>query len=159
MRISEKSLSLECAILVNLFHRLICGNSGHAASAVSGRAGLIEAWDRRAKIRISRRRAHVEELFGRQFTVEDISPDHSKLLFHVIGTYDLAIKDCRLEVRGKIVVGVDHPVRIGFQFVAVRRGGPLVRNPLGEQRHDVGAPRRQGFIPDRRDGSFGEWMF
>ena len=93
LRATGEAALFERAIPLNLAEGLVSGDSGDAASTVSCRAGLIETWDRGAKIRISRRGTHVEELLGRKFAVEDVPAKHPQLLFHVIRTDDLAMED------------------------------------------------------------------
>jgi hypothetical protein len=98
----------------------------------------------------------VEQLLDRELAVEDVAPDQPPLPLHLPGPDDVAVQDRALEVGGELGVAVDHPVGVGLQLLGVGGLGPLVRDPLGEQRHDVDALRRQGPVEHRGDAAVRE---
>ena len=60
------------------------------------------------------------------------------------------------EVGGQLGVAGDHPVGERLQLLLVGRGRPLVRAPLGEQRHHVDALRAQGRVEHAGDAAVDE---
>jgi hypothetical protein len=88
--------------------------------------------------------------------VEDVAADQPVLLLHLPGADDLAVEDGALEVGGEVGVAVDHPVGVGLQLLGVGGVDPLVRAPLGEQRHHVHALGRQRLVEHRGDAAVGE---
>src|SRR5439155_15548786 len=113
--------------------RLHAGNAAHAAARVGGRAGVVQAGHGGAVVGVAGRRAHVEELLQRQLAVEDVAADQAVLVLHLVGADDVGVQDRALEVRGHLVVTVDHAVGVGLQFLGVRPGAPVGGDPLGEQ--------------------------
>jgi hypothetical protein len=57
---------------------------------------------------------------------------------------------------GELGVAGDHPVGERLQLLGVRRGGPLVRAPLGEQRHHVDALGAEGGVEHAGDAAVRE---
>src|SRR5262249_56252793 len=90
--------------------RLHPGDAAHAAARVGGRAGVVQPGHGGAVVRVAGGRAHVEELLQRQLAVEDVAADQAVLVLHVVGADDVGVQDRALEVRGHLVVAVDHPV-------------------------------------------------
>ena len=55
------------------------GQAGHAATGVRGAGCLVQAWDRRAVVRVPDGRPHVEELIDGELAVEDVAADQVPL--------------------------------------------------------------------------------
>jgi hypothetical protein len=98
----------------------------------------------------------VEELLQRQLAVEDVAADQPVLLLHLPGAEHLAVQDRPGAGWGELGVAGDHPVGERLQLLGVRRGGPLVRAPLGEQRHHVDALGAEGGVEHAGDAAVRE---
>src|SRR4051812_1033403 len=129
--------ALPSQVAPDLAHAVVRRDGADPAAGVRRRGGLVQAPDRGPVIRVARGRAHVEELLGRELAVEDVAPDETDFLLHVVGPDHLAVHDGALEVRRELGVAVDHAVRVRFELFSMRLFGPFVRYPLREQRHDM----------------------
>ncbi len=144
------------AVALDLADAVVRRDAGDAAAGVRGAGALIQAADRRAVVRVARRRPHVEELLRRQLAVEDVAADQAPLVLHVVRADHLAVQDAVREPGRQLVVAGDHAVGVGLQLVAVRLLAPPVRHPLREQRDDVLALRRERRVERRRHHAVGE---
>ncbi len=81
------------AIAHELLHGVHSGDAGDTATTVGRTARLVEAGDRRAEVGVPGRGPHVEELTGRQLTVEDVAAHQAVLVLHLVGTDHLPVQD------------------------------------------------------------------
>ncbi len=132
------------------------GDARDAPSSVRGAARLIETGDRRAEVGIAGRRAHVEHLVGREFTVEDVPADEPVLVLHLGGPDDLPVQDRIRESGRDRVDACDDSICVRVELGLVRRRRVGVRNPLREHRHDVLACGRERGIEHAGDADVGE---
>src|SRR5437879_1442349 len=79
-------------------------DSVHAAAGMRSAGTLIQAVDRRPVVRVSRRGAHVKELFGRELAVEDVPADQTPLALHVVWPDHLSMQHPVRESRRELVV-------------------------------------------------------
>src|SRR5580692_95309 len=93
------------------------GCAHDAAAGMRGRAAHVEILDGRAKARISWRRTQEEELFERQFALEDIAFAQAPLTFEIERSDDLFVKDDVFDVGRVLGDGVDHRVAEGFFLI------------------------------------------
>src|ERR687897_2660205 len=67
-------------------HAVVRRDGAHPAAGVGCRRSLVEAPDRSPVVCITGGRPHVEELLGRELAVEDVAPDETDVLLHVVGS-------------------------------------------------------------------------
>src|SRR5579859_2354620 len=107
--------------------RLHARDAAHPATAVGGRAGVVQAAHRGPVVGETGRWPQVEQLLEGQLAMEDVAADQAVVVLHVVGADDVPVQDRRLEVRRYLVVAVDHPVRVPLELLAVRLLVPVGR--------------------------------
>src|SRR5688500_1787080 len=78
--------TLPAPVAPDLPHAVVRRDGAYPAAGVGGGGGLVEAPDGGPVIRVTWGRPHVEELLGRELAVEDVAPDESYILLHVVRT-------------------------------------------------------------------------
>src|SRR5829696_441423 len=148
--------ALPATVAPDLPHAVVRRDGADTATGVRGRRGLVETPYRGPVVRVTWGRPHVEELLGRELAVEDIAPDESDLLLHIVGPEHLAVHDRPLEVRRQLSVAVDYTVRVRFELLPVGLLRPFVRNPLRKERHYVVPLWAERAVEDRWYNTVGE---
>src|SRR5215212_2679483 len=148
--------ALPAPVAPYLPHTVIRRDGAHPTTAVGGRRGLVETPNRSPVVRVTGGWPHVEELLGRELAMEDVAPDEPEVLLHVVGPYHLAVQYRLLQVRRQLAVAVDHTIRISLELLPVGLLGPLVRDPLRKERHDVVPLGAERTVEHRGNNAVGE---
>src|ERR1043166_817314 len=104
------SLPPSLPVVQNLQRRVAARSAHDAAAGVGGRAAHVEVSNRRAVLRPAGRGAEEEELFEREFALEDVALGETELAFEVERRQHLPVQDDVTYVRRMLGDGVNDGV-------------------------------------------------